>query len=119
MASIVKEDESLDPVDVALFRFGTVVPRFNRLPHLIDKFGSWLSCRRIPQGALFESISVQGIYIGGFYVVPSCTQSVCERILPILNMISVVNRCPMTPLHADVAHDKWVLISIPMPDNDS
>ena len=50
MASIVKENESFDPVDVALFRFGTVMPRLNRLPHLIEKFRFWRSCRRIQQG---------------------------------------------------------------------
>jgi hypothetical protein len=39
MPFIMKKNESFDPVDVALFRFGTVMPRLNRLPHLIEKFG--------------------------------------------------------------------------------
>jgi hypothetical protein len=48
------------------------MPRLNRLPHLIEKFRFWRSCRRIQQGVMFDSTSVQGIYLGAFHVVSSC-----------------------------------------------
>ena len=71
MASIVKENESFDPVDVALFRFGTVMARADSLADLIEKFGSLSSRRCSHQRAAFELISVEKIYFGAFHVVSS------------------------------------------------
>jgi hypothetical protein len=65
---LVEKDESFDPMNVALFGFGTVMASADRLANLIEKFGSWLRCR---QGAAFESTSVQWVYFGASHVVSS------------------------------------------------
>lgn len=38
MSLIVEKDEPFDPMDLAVFCLGTVMPRANRQPHLVEQF---------------------------------------------------------------------------------